>query len=272
MLCQVLDEHESVAREIYLDYHNQEKHGAGSVDTIIEYVDVMKTKTQYEEMLQKMRQETEKAKREMAKEIKMQKQDTVNSEFRRTATMIWKPTEDELLNECRQRYLMEVRASYVHNHEQGLLMDGGFLILCDVNEKSLDRANEPINSWETVMSFVNFSLEINCSRGLRRLCCIGNYATYRLQQRIFKVYDIVSNYVDCYEHALVILRSAKIQKEAMDKLEQEILGEVAKAKELRDDVFKVNFQDIVRSINERRAQFYVVVQLINHYQELQETG
>ena len=38
--------------------------------------------------------------------------------------------------------------------------------------------------------------------------------------RIFKVYDIVLNYVDCYEHALVILRSAKIQKETMDKLEK----------------------------------------------------
>ena len=149
----------------------------------------------------------------------MQKEENVNSEFRKTPTMIWKPTEEELLNECRQRYLMEVRASYVHNHEQGLLMTGGFLILCDVNEKSLDKANEPINSWETVMSFVNFNLEINCSRGLRKLCCIGDYATYRLQQRIFKTYDIVSNYVDCYEHALVILRSAKIQKESMDRLE-----------------------------------------------------
>ena len=58
----------------------------------------------------------------------------------------------------------------------------------------------------------------------------------------------------------------------MDKLEKEIQGEIAKAKELRDDVFKVNFQDIVRAVNQRRAEFYVVVQLINHYEELQETG
>lgn len=28
----------------------------------------------------------------------------------------------------------------------------------------------------------------------------------------------------------------------------------------------------MRSINQRRAEFYVVVQLINHYEELQETG
>ena len=44
----------------------------------------------------------------------------------------------------------------------------------------------------------------------------------------------------------------------MDKLEKEIQGEIAKAKELRDDVFKVDFQDIVRAVNQRRAEFYVV--------------
>ena len=245
MLAAILDQHDDVAKEIYLEYHNQEKHGAGTVDQIVEHVDIAKTKGVYDEVLQRMKRETARAKKELEKEMRLQKQGTnvsVVSEFRRTATMMWKPSEEELLTESRQRYLMEVRASYVHNHEQGLLMDGGFLILCDVNEKSIDRAAHPLNSWATVMSFVTFNLEINCSRGMRRVCCIGDYFTARLQQRIFKVYDIVSNYVDCYEHALVILRSAKIQKETMDKLEKEIQGEVAKAKELRDDVFKVNFQ------------------------------
>lgn len=275
MLAAILDQHDDVAKEIYLEYHNQEKHGAGTVDQIVEHVDIAKTKGVYDEVLQRMKRETARAKKELEKEMRLQKQGTnvsVVSEFRRTATMMWKPSEEELLTESRQRYLMEVRASYVHNHEQGLLMDGGFLILCDVNEKSIDRAAHPLNSWATVMSFVTFNLEINCSRGMRRVCCIGDYFTARLQQRIFKVYDIVSNYVDCYEHALVILRSAKIQKETMDKLEKEIQGEVAKAKELRDDVFKVNFQDIVRAINSRRAEYYVLIQLIHHYEELNETG
>ena len=35
MLATVLDQHDEVAKEIYLDYHNQEKHGAGTLDTIV---------------------------------------------------------------------------------------------------------------------------------------------------------------------------------------------------------------------------------------------
>ena len=65
MLATVLDQHEDVAKEIYLDYHNQEKHGAGTLDAILEYVDIDKTKEVYDEVLQRMRRETEQAKKEM---------------------------------------------------------------------------------------------------------------------------------------------------------------------------------------------------------------
>ena len=65
MLATVLDQHEDVAKEIYLDYHNQEKHGAGTLDAILEYVDIDKTKEVYDEVLQRMRRETEKVKKEM---------------------------------------------------------------------------------------------------------------------------------------------------------------------------------------------------------------
>ena len=71
MLCSVLDQHEEVAKEIYLDYHNQEKHGAGTLDAILEYVDIQKTKDAYDEVLQRMRRETERAKKEMEKEMKL---------------------------------------------------------------------------------------------------------------------------------------------------------------------------------------------------------
>ena len=65
MLATVLDQHGDVAKEIYLDYHNQEKHGAGTLDAILEYVDIDKTKEAYDEVLQRMRRETERAKKEM---------------------------------------------------------------------------------------------------------------------------------------------------------------------------------------------------------------
>ena len=65
MLATVLDQHDDVAKEIYSDYHNQEKHGAGTLDAILEYVDIEKTKEAYDEVLQRMRRETERAKKEM---------------------------------------------------------------------------------------------------------------------------------------------------------------------------------------------------------------
>lgn len=65
MLATVLDQHDDVAKEIYLDYHNQEKHGAGTLDAILEYVDIDKTKEAYDEVLQRMRRETERAKKEI---------------------------------------------------------------------------------------------------------------------------------------------------------------------------------------------------------------
>ena len=38
----------------------------------------------------------------------------------------------------------------------------------------------------------------------------------------------------------------------MEKLEHEILDQISQAKELCDE-FKVDFQDIVRAVNQRRA-------------------
>ena len=59
MLATVLDQHDDVAKEIYLDYHNQEKHGAGTQDSIVRFVDIEKTKGVYDETIQRMRRETE---------------------------------------------------------------------------------------------------------------------------------------------------------------------------------------------------------------------
>ena len=59
MLATVLDQHDDVAKEIYSDYHNQEKHGAGTQDSIVKFVDIEKTKGVYDETIQRMKRETE---------------------------------------------------------------------------------------------------------------------------------------------------------------------------------------------------------------------
>jgi NhaP-type Na+/H+ and K+/H+ antiporter len=71
MLAAILDQHDDVAKEIYLEYHNQEKHGAGTVDQIVEHVDIAKTKGVYDEVLQRMKRETARAKKELEKEMRL---------------------------------------------------------------------------------------------------------------------------------------------------------------------------------------------------------
>ena len=61
MIAAVLEQHDDVAKEIYLDYHNQEKHGAGTLDTIVEFVDIQETKGQYDKTIRRLRNESEKA-------------------------------------------------------------------------------------------------------------------------------------------------------------------------------------------------------------------
>ena len=61
MIATILEQHDDVAKEIYLDYHNQEKHGAGTLDTIIDFVDIQNTKGLYEKTISRLKKESEKA-------------------------------------------------------------------------------------------------------------------------------------------------------------------------------------------------------------------
>ena len=53
---------------------------------------------------------------------------------------------------------------------------------------------------------------------------------------------------------------------------EEIKGQIREAKKVLNGPFKQEYSDIVRAVNQKRAEYYVLVQLIKHYEKLNSNG
>ena len=62
-----------------------------------------------------------------------------------------------MLPEIRHRYLMEVKANYLHHFEGGLLTAKGLIFLSEANESALDVTDTELNDWDFIKEVYEFS-------------------------------------------------------------------------------------------------------------------
>ena len=105
-----------------------------------------------------------------------------------------------------------------------------------------------------------------------KIPCIKTFVSKILIPRITRAYDVFSNWNEAHENALTTLKQSLVQKEIKVKIEKEIKDELKSVQEIISGQFKTEFSDIVRAVNLRRGEYYVLVQLIKHYENLSNNG
>ena len=109
------------------------------------------------------------------------------------------------LAELRARYLLEVKAAYIKQYEDGLMAPESYLILINSISDGLDKCDEELHDWKYLHGLVHYGFMFKLGIYWQRLGCIGPLVRRWVYRGVSTVYDVFQNYMVCSYHALELL-------------------------------------------------------------------
>ena len=143
------------------------------------------------------------------------------------------------------------------------MLPASLLILLDASKKALeDLTADDISGWSHVKHVVENTWSLKVLSWSRRNSCFARPLKWFSFGRVITAYDTLVNYYDCHEETLMMIKHLDIPKGVQDDFHHAIeTSRKAAIKIIRKDISAI-FPDLVHSINQRRAQYFMLNQKI----------
>lgn len=138
------------------------------------------------------------------------------------------------------------------------MLPSSFLILIDATKRDLDGDSTTIKDWEYVKHVHEGAWSLKVLSWSKRYTCFSRQVKWLTFSHLISVYDTLVNYYECHEEALFLLKHQDIPMEITRQFEHDIEeSRLAAIRVIRKDIAGV-FPDIMHSINQHRADYYML--------------
>lgn len=168
--------------------------------------------------------------------------------------------------EIRNRFGIALKGIFWRKFETNECTDETIKKLTECVDLDLDSVQEPMNSWDYLISEEESTIFFTIIFYLRQFPIVNHYAFSQIYQRVSSIYDLVSTYIEGIEECQEESRHFPFDRHVLDAISEEASHNKKLAQAYLDSEIKNSFPEIMKKIQTSK----ISISLLNYQLELLE--
>ena len=140
-------------------------------------------------------------------------------------------------------------------------------------DRSLDQEDQEMSDWKFLSSYTISERYLNVLTQLSELPgCFGTLFKKVLFNKFSLSYDIIINFIEGHEESIKLIQSIIENEEFVGKIVKECYVNVQAAEKYQQSYIEDIFPEITKSIQHRRAQYYLLTHEYHYIDKMLKHG